>query len=72
MLPLYQIQFLCNVAARLFPEFKFKWLVEETKKNLPKELDFIQEGHNADKVAEMFKHFSFLKVTEIFTMTPIV
>lgn len=50
------------MAARLFPEFKFKWLVEETKKNLPKELDFIQEGHNADKVAQMFKHFPFLKV----------
>ncbi|EDV29109.1 uncharacterized protein TRIADDRAFT_19989 [Trichoplax adhaerens] len=60
------MEFLCNVAARLFPEFKFDWLIEETKKNLPKELDFIQEGHNADNVAKMFKHFSFLKIPKIY------
>lgn len=38
------------------------WLVEETRKNLPKELDFMHEARNADRVRRMFSHLSFLKV----------
>ncbi|KAG7282440.1 hypothetical protein CRUP_018157 [Coryphaenoides rupestris] len=49
----------------LFPDFAFMWLVEEAKKNLPLELDFLNEGRNAEKVAKMLAHFSFLKVPEI-------
>lgn len=49
----------------LFPNFAFMWLVEEAKKNLPLELDFLNEGHNAEKVANMLAHFSFLKVHTI-------
>ncbi|XP_004699113.1 aarF domain-containing protein kinase 1 isoform X1 [Echinops telfairi] len=50
---------------QLFPEFEFMWLVEEAKKNLPLELDFLNEGRNAEKVAQMLKHFDFLKVPQI-------
>lgn len=46
----------------LFPDFAFMWLVEEAKKNMPLELDFINEGHNAERVAKMLAHFPFLKV----------
>ncbi|XP_075964225.1 aarF domain-containing protein kinase 1 [Anarhichas minor] len=49
----------------LFPNFAFMWLVEEAKKNMPLELDFLNEGHNAEKVANMLAHFSFLKVPMI-------
>lgn len=35
----------------VFPDFKMQWLVDETKKNLPIELDFEHEGRNADKVS---------------------
>ena len=48
--------------AWLFPDFQYIWIAEETKKNLPKELDFVQEGHNCERVARMFKKFDFLKV----------
>ncbi|TNN84972.1 putative aarF domain-containing protein kinase 1 [Liparis tanakae] len=41
------------------------WLVEEAKKNMPVELDFLNEGHNAEKVAGMLAHFPFLKVPMI-------
>lgn len=34
----------------LFPDFKFQWLVDESKKNLPIELDFLHEGKNTEKV----------------------
>ena len=46
----------------LFPEFKFKWLVDESKKHLPLELDFEHEGRNAEKIMHFFKKFPFVKV----------
>lgn len=46
----------------LFPDFAFMWLVEEAKKNMPLELDFLNEGRNAERVARMLGHFPFLKV----------
>jgi len=46
----------------IFPEFQFRWLAEETRKNLPLELDFVNEGKNCERVAEMFGHLPFLKV----------
>ncbi|XP_059817610.1 aarF domain-containing protein kinase 1 isoform X5 [Hypanus sabinus] len=49
----------------LFPDFSFAWLVDETKKNMPLELDFLKEGHNTEKMAKMLKHFHFLKVPKI-------
>lgn len=55
-------QVLVLAVKQLFPEFEFMWLVDEAKKNLPLELDFLNEGRNAEKVAQMLKHFDFLKV----------
>ncbi|KAM4625939.1 aarF domain-containing protein kinase 1 [Polymixia lowei] len=49
----------------LFPDFAFMWLVEEAKKNMPLELDFLNEGRNAERVAGMLAHFPFLKVPHI-------
>lgn len=50
----------------IFVDFKMQWLVDESKKNLPIELDFLQEGKNAEKVAEMFKQFKWLKIPKIY------
>lgn len=44
------MEILVNIMSWMFPDFKMQWLVEETKKNLPIELDFMHEGRNADKV----------------------
>lgn len=44
------MEVLVNMVAWFFPDFKFQWLVEESKKNLPQELDFLHEGKNAEKV----------------------
>ncbi|XP_068608214.1 aarF domain-containing protein kinase 1 [Brachionichthys hirsutus] len=49
----------------LFPDFGFMWLVDEAKKNMPLELDFLNEGHNAERVAKMLSCFPFLKVPNI-------
>ncbi|XP_041121789.1 aarF domain-containing protein kinase 1 isoform X2 [Polyodon spathula] len=59
------IEFLLKTVTWLFPDFGFMWLVEEAKKNMPLELDFLNEGRNAERVADMLKHFEFLKVPKI-------
>ncbi|XP_072032630.1 aarF domain-containing protein kinase 1-like [Amphiura filiformis] len=60
------VDFLLHAVAWVFPEFEFLWLSEEMKKKLPVELDFIQEGHNAEKIARLLGHFKFLKVPKVY------
>lgn len=60
------MEILCNIMSYIFTDFKMQWLVEESKKNLPIELDFLQEGKNAEKVADMFKQFKWLKIPKIY------
>ncbi|XP_059817598.1 aarF domain-containing protein kinase 1 isoform X3 [Hypanus sabinus] len=59
------MEILVQSVSWLFPDFSFAWLVDETKKNMPLELDFLKEGHNTEKMAKMLKHFHFLKVPKI-------
>ncbi|GAB6030636.1 putative aarF domain-containing protein kinase 1 [Chamberlinius hualienensis] len=59
------MEILVNIAAYAFPEFPLMWLAEETKKNLPLELDFINEGKNADRLRRMFRHYPWFKVPQI-------
>ena len=44
--------------AKLFPEFKLGWLARTTRKNLPRELDFLHELQNAEKARLLYRHFS--------------
>ncbi|XP_010155230.1 PREDICTED: uncharacterized aarF domain-containing protein kinase 1, partial [Eurypyga helias] len=60
------MEVLLFIVKQIFPDFEFMWLVEEAKKNLPLELDFLNEGRNAEKVAHMLKNFDFLKVPRIY------
>lgn len=57
------MQFLANVVSWIFPDFKLQWLVDETKRNLPCELDFMMEGQNAEKTAKLMQHLPWLHVT---------
>lgn len=43
------IEFLVKAAKVIFPDFDYMWLVEETKQNLPLELDFTHEMQNANR-----------------------
>ena len=52
------ISFLLRMVEKLFPEFEFGWLVREFEHNLPQELDFLQEGHNAERMNRIFTHHS--------------
>lgn len=59
---IYNSKVLVKTVHWLFPDFAFMWLMEEAKKNMPLELDFLNEGRNAEKVAKMLTQFPFLKV----------
>ena len=40
-----------RLAERLFPNFSYGWLADEIAPHLPKELDFVNEGRNAERAA---------------------
>ncbi|XP_067388620.1 aarF domain-containing protein kinase 1 isoform X3 [Emydura macquarii macquarii] len=63
---IFLMEILLLTVKQIFPDFEFMWLVDEAKKNLPLELDFLNEGMNAEKVAHMLKDFDFLKVPRIY------
>ncbi|XP_073248183.1 aarF domain-containing protein kinase 1-like isoform X2 [Porites lutea] len=60
------LEILADAVSWLFPDFKFKWLVDESKKHLPLELDFELEGQNAEKMMHFFEKYPFVKIPEIY------
>ncbi|PJF18354.1 hypothetical protein PSACC_01836 [Paramicrosporidium saccamoebae] len=46
-----------KVVRRIFPEFDLNWVAEEMKTNLPKELDFVHEGHNSERLLKNLQHY---------------
>ncbi|CAL8113884.1 unnamed protein product [Orchesella dallaii] len=60
------MEVLTQIAAWIFPDFKLLWLAEETKRNLPNELNFLHEGRNADKVRGLAADCDWLMVPKIY------
>jgi aarF domain-containing kinase len=56
----------CALAELLFPEFKYKWLGGEFQNNLPKEIDFHNEGRNADKIRSLLRDDNRIVIPKIF------
>ena len=50
---------------QLIPDFKLAWLARTTRKNLPRELDFLHEAENAEKIRLYLKDIDFVKVPKI-------
>ena len=49
----------------LFPDFRFQWLVDEIRQNLPKELDFQQEASNQERFSTLFLHLDYVKAPRV-------
>ena len=62
----FPFQLLADIAGWFFPDFKLQWLVDETKRNLPCELNFVMEGKNSEKTASLMKHLPWLHVNFFF------
>ena len=57
------VQFLVACVHAIFPSFRFQWLADEIRRNLPNELDFRCEARNQEKFSALFKHLTFVKVS---------
>lgn len=57
---------LVKIVEWIFPDFRFQWLVTEMKRNIPMELNFLQEAENAERATKMFHHFPWLKVPKVY------
>nr|CAG4643863.1 EOG090X047B [Lepidurus arcticus] len=60
------MEFLVRTVAWVFPDFQFMWLAEETRRNLPKELDFRIEAENSEKIAKQFANFAWFSVPKVY------
>lgn len=61
-LPLLSPQFLVASVHTIFPTFRFQWLADEVRRNLPIELDFCCEARNQDRFTQTYKHLTFARV----------
>ncbi|KAK4489268.1 hypothetical protein RD792_005065 [Penstemon davidsonii] len=52
------VEFIVNTLHRLFPSFDYRWLVDEMRESLPKELDFLNEAKNSIKCINNFRRYS--------------
>eukprot|EP00752_Nemacystus_decipiens_P004907 g4466.t1 len=49
------MRFLAELLGLVFPEYQYTWLFPEFEESIGLELDFVQEGTNAERVARMFR-----------------
>ncbi|KAH8501410.1 hypothetical protein H0E87_016279 [Populus deltoides] len=52
------VEVLVNTLHGVFPSFDYRWLIDEIRESLPKELDFLVEAKNSEKCLENFRKLS--------------
>ncbi|KAE9608080.1 putative cadmium-transporting ATPase [Lupinus albus] len=52
------VEFIVNTLHKFFPNFDYRWLIDEINDSLPKELDFLLEAKNSEKCLENFRKLS--------------
>jgi aarF domain-containing kinase len=62
---LRNIAILVRILARLEPNFDFRVIMAELSKDMPRELDFILEGHSAERVARDLSHRRDIRVPTV-------
>nr|XP_017034338.1 uncharacterized aarF domain-containing protein kinase 5 [Drosophila kikkawai] len=59
------IIFLQDIVEFIFKDYNFGWILNDLRKNLVQELNFVQEGHNAERCARDMKKFSYVHVPKV-------
>lgn len=52
------VELIVNTLHRFFPSFDYRWLIDEVRESLPKELDFLIEAKNSVKCMDNFRRLS--------------
>ncbi|KAJ6987295.1 putative ABC1 protein At2g40090 isoform X1 [Populus alba] len=52
------VEVIVNTLHGVFPSFDYRWLIDEIRESLPKELDFLVEAKNSEKCLENFRKLS--------------
>jgi predicted unusual protein kinase regulating ubiquinone biosynthesis (AarF/ABC1/UbiB family) len=60
------LSFFIRVLNRLDKSMDYRFVAEEMRQTIPKELDFINEGHNAERVARDFSYVEDIVVPKIY------
>lgn len=60
------IKLATKIASFLFPEFKYEWLGDQFERNLPKELNFLNEGKNCERFKENFKGKDYICAPKVY------
>ncbi|XP_016956253.1 uncharacterized aarF domain-containing protein kinase 5 [Drosophila biarmipes] len=69
------IIFLQDIVEFFFKDYNFGWILNDLRKNLVLELNFLQEGQNAERCAKDMEKFSFVHVPKVhwsFTKTRVL
>lgn len=59
------IDFLLKIVCFMHPSFNFTWVLRDLKDSLRQELDFINEGKNAERCERDLKHLGFVYVPKV-------
>lgn len=59
------IDFLLKLVVLMHPSFNFTWVLKDLKESLRQELDFINEGKNAERCERDLKHLGFVYVPKV-------
>lgn len=52
------VELVVNTLHWIFPAFDYRWLIDEVRESLPKELDFLYEAKNSEQCVYNFKRLS--------------
>ena len=60
------IEFFVNVGEMMFTNFNYQWLIQDMKRNLPQEVDFLIEASNCEKMKGLLKNEKRITVPDIY------
>ncbi|KAH8299586.1 hypothetical protein KR044_003257, partial [Drosophila immigrans] len=60
------IIFLQDIIELVFKDYNFGWIMNDLRKNLVQELNFVQEGQNAERCARDLKKLSYVVLPKIY------
>lgn len=63
---IYTLELLLRLVELMHPSFGFSWVLQDLKGTLAQELDFENEGRNAERCAQELQHFSYIMVPRVY------